>query len=1010
MNNNNPESEDRNVELSISEVQSSDPNQPVTIDVEAPSNDLAERMENAFDRNLDNLIKDVQAPPPPVKLKKPKKVKQVKVKKTKIKISRYQPISGGSEKSFALFLGRKIASSFSLAATARKNAKASGEPARKAGYFLKQALGFEFGGDLINRTRGSFSSDPTEKQDPSLSKGERFAATLKGISRAPSAPAPQSPSTVGYPYTQPSLFDTKKYTSVVDVGIGEQLKQSLKRLQSSFKKVDKSLSNLSKTKEENTSIKKQENTLVETLSNKFVTVSESIKENNVLKSTFNKIRSSQLNVLKKGAQVEKNAAQEAALEQGKDNSGFVKYKDPYKNQQGLIGGIIDLLVGKDDDGGGGGDCECDPEGGGPGDPGGDFDFPDIDLPGGKRRRPGTRWRWARRKFSKFGRFVKGVGSGIRGFLQRRLGGIGRFVSRNAPRALNAGKGLFGRLAGIGRGLLGRAALPLLAAGVILDTSEGERARERSLETNTPAPGDLYRPSDVLPDGTPKPGAVPYNGNKMSEGGFIPNKKESPIKKLAAGGTVPAMVGEAGPELITSPNNPMAMSAMFNPATQSIAAILGATDKVVSSAGPSAGAVKPFIQQIVGPLAKIYGKENYNFATSVGRGMANVREPDKDGGIIGFFKKLMKFVLGASEQQVDDPAVPVQSPPGAMGSGTDFWTLAAVAALEDGRAQGVADVAQSVYNRLADGSYGSSIVDILTRDGQYQVAFTDPKASSGPGTKVAPVWKSITDANSAAAAIQYYYQARGQTVSLDEARQKAENAAKALSDPTLQREAASFVQGRTDFTASASGADVVQRPGGGNAFYWAYGTGKMKGQAAAPIPSMGSPSAPPSTAPPGTAPGAPPGSPGAGALPVRAVGDSIAQGVSDASGGGVKDHATSGHNPQKVLSNLKNAGINKGNTGQVVLSTGLSNDPSMKQAVLEQMTYLQGQGIPFTVLPVSNQISQKNNNLNAWLSGATRQAGGTFASGASFSAPSSDRTEAHPSSYITMLRSVVQSSR
>ena len=64
----------RFVNLSINEVQSDDPQEPVDIDVDAPSEDLAERMANAFDKNLDQLIKDVQAPPPPVKIKKPKKM------------------------------------------------------------------------------------------------------------------------------------------------------------------------------------------------------------------------------------------------------------------------------------------------------------------------------------------------------------------------------------------------------------------------------------------------------------------------------------------------------------------------------------------------------------------------------------------------------------------------------------------------------------------------------------------------------------------------------------------------------------------------------------------------------------------------------------------------------------------------------------------------------------------------------------------------------------------------
>lgn len=974
MNNNNPESEDRNVELSISEVQSSDPNQPVTIDVEAPNDDLAERMENAFDRNLANLIKDVQAPPPPVKIKKPKKVKQVKIKKATVKISRYQPTSSGGEKSFALFLGRKIASSFSLAATARKNAKASGEPARKAGHFLKQALGFEFGGDLLNRTRGSFSSDPSPKQDPSLSKGERFAATLSGISRAPSAATPQSPSTVGSPYTQPSLFDTKKYTSVVDVGIGEQLKQSLRRLQGSFKKLDKSLSNLSKTKQENTSIKKQENTLVETLSNKFVTVSESIKENNVLKKTFNKIRSSQLNVLKKGAQVEKSAAQEAALEQGKDNSGFVKYKDPYKNQQGLLGGIIDLIVGKDyeED-----DCDCDLEGGGPG--GGGLPIPDYidehrDMNRRRGRRLGSKRRWVRRKINQK---VKPLSKPL-----QKPSILKKAAPKAAQEGLEAGakKGL-GKLAGKTAGKL------IPGVGAAVGIAEG-----------------AYRISqgDVL-------------GGLLSFGSAIPilgwgftavdvarelGKDEKPTKKMAEGGTVPAMVGEAGPELITSPNNPMAMSSMFNPATQSIAAILGATDKVVSSAGPSAGAVKPFIQQIVGPLAKIYGKENYNFTTTLGRGLANVKEPDADGGIIGFFKKIIKFITGNEEDSGGGSSEATTTSSAASDAGAYKDLLDMIAGVESTSSGGY-----EAFNRggsaggtVAHGSGNSTEVPIggvvkslsqrtvaevmrlqaageLHATGRYQIIQSTLSGLMNgnygdTGVKPTDLYDAVTQDKLGIALIKYRL--------------------KTGATPSNFRSEWVGLQKVPDdkLSAAINNANVAYQAN--------------PNATAVSAPSGGSSSPPPQTAQGST--------PSLGTRTTRAVGDSIAQGVSDASGGGVKDHATSGHNPQAVLANLKNAGINKGNTGEVVLSTGLSNDPSMKQAVLQQMSYLQGQGIPFTVLPVSNQISERNGGLNTWLAGATRQAGGTFASGASFNAASGDTTQAHPSSYINMLRSVVQSSR
>ncbi len=95
---------------------------------------------------------------------------------------------------------------------------------------------------------------------------------------------------------------------------------------------------------------------------------------------------------------------------------------------------------------------------------------------------------------------------------------------------------------------------------------------------------------------------------------------------------------------------------------------------------------------------------------------------------------------------------------------DTFTLAAVSALEGGNPQSNADISQSVYNREQDGTYGSSITNILTTKGQYQVTFVDPTASSGSGTNVASIWKKITDEDSAVAAMSYYYQQRNITKS------------------------------------------------------------------------------------------------------------------------------------------------------------------------------------------------------------------------------------------------------
>jgi hypothetical protein len=120
----------------------------------------------------------------------------------------------------------------------------------------------------------------------------------------------------------------------------------------------------------------------------------------------------------------------------------------------------------------------------------------------------------------------------------------------------------------------------------------------------------------------------------------------------------------------------------------------------------------------------------------------------------------------------------------QGQTSDFWTLVAVASREDGDPQGQADVAQSIYNRAASGAYGSkNIRELILRREQYQPTWDYPrKGKYGTPNKE---WYQITDAESAARAAGF---------DVNTIKGVANN----LLNKTLQKKAAEFVQGRTDF--------------------------------------------------------------------------------------------------------------------------------------------------------------------------------------------------------------------
>ena len=164
---------------------------------------------------------------------------------------------------------------------------------------------------------------------------------------------------------------------------------------------------------------------------------------------------------------------------------------------------------------------------------------------------------------------------------------------------------------------------------------------------------------------------------------------------------------------------------------------------------------------------------------------------------------------------------------------DQALVAAISALEGGNAQARVDVAQSIYNRANDPKklYGSSISEVITADGQYQPAFTDPNASSGEGTKTDPIWKRVKDRKTAIDAMMSYYEKRDQPRSRADVAKLFDQTMAALANKKMQQHAAKHVGGRTEFLGANSKihaldqAEVRSRgTQADNQFFTAYGTG------------------------------------------------------------------------------------------------------------------------------------------------------------------------------------------
>ena len=149
---------------------------------------------------------------------------------------------------------------------------------------------------------------------------------------------------------------------------------------------------------------------------------------------------------------------------------------------------------------------------------------------------------------------------------------------------------------------------------------------------------------------------------------------------------------------------------------------------------------------------------------------------------------------------------------------DYWTLIAIIACESytEHPQGMADVAQSIYNRfnLPDKLYGKSIADIIVSAGQYEPV-TNGKAKGAN-------WNSV---NSKELAIQVYMKTKGLDRKLAVAAIDA--AIKAQKDLTYIANAKKHVGSRTEFLATAPSSKGAKEPverspsDRHNTFFWNY---------------------------------------------------------------------------------------------------------------------------------------------------------------------------------------------
>lgn len=316
-------------------------------------------------------------------------------------------------------------------------------------------------------------------------------------------------------------------------------------------------------------------------------------------------------------------------------------------------------------------------------------------------------------------------------------------------------------------------------------------------------------------------------------------------KFASGGItttgLPAMVGEAGPELVVNRFNTSAAfgisgikggeffglaqpltTAMEIPIKIAGGNIISIMGGFLRSAGPLGGVLAPMFGNFIMPLSTIFGVNQTVVNSALFGGIASLR--DSANLITGIFKKVFGILnLGdffGRSQSGGGGGPSAKTTPGKViqGGDADFWSLAAVASLEGVNPQGEADVAQAVYNRVASGVFSvKTIKDAILSPGQFQPVTSDNTDIN--------LWRAIKDRESAIAAVASHNNKGVQT-----ATKYVDEGARNITNPSLQKSAAEFVGGRTDFAVPSAAqiypGGIADRTRHGHLFGWYVGPGSI----------------------------------------------------------------------------------------------------------------------------------------------------------------------------------------
>lgn len=556
--------------------------------------ELIDRMEKGFDENLlDPLVESiVNEPEQPL----PSESK-VKAKKIKYKVIEVAPTGQGE--SLAEFLGAKVGESFSMAAKARRADKGL---KKRPMFYLGKALTNQFGGDLVNRTKGYFSASPDDTQDPALSRSQRFTASLQPFmnEQGPLPPPVQGPQRSGIA----GAFDrvAARLDELIDL--------------------KKNKSEQSKVANEIQQVEVKEAT-------------EEIKENNDLKKksteikkdfiSFNREQQGDAEILEVEDTAEERDPMADTLDiDNRRDDDDEDEEDDGRDDRSMLDRALDFITGDDfllDAGAEGAERLAGR----------------VGRRGAKRFVTRTAIKFGGKKFAQRAA-VRGAQAvvtkaatalapkAVLGFLRpifKRIpivGGLIDFVvslAMGEPVGRAAAKAIGATLGGALGSLIPIPGVGTIAGGIVGDLVGG--AVYDAVTGGAPP-----EPTGATPEEAQAAGAPTSYADQSGGLGSPDPVPEAPPEKLASGGI---MAGEAGPESVFSLSSTEGrkvvdeVSSVQNTSLSSLPFILGIVSQVTEAIS---GPVKPYIQQEIGTLERLFGIANFNVSQVVGKGIDAVK--------------------------------------------------------------------------------------------------------------------------------------------------------------------------------------------------------------------------------------------------------------------------------------------------------------------------------------------------------------------------------------------------